>query len=45
MGANSKRPTQDSESDKLGILIPVIAENEEPSKNWGFTISRTIIGE
>lgn len=39
MGASSRFPTRDSEPEKLGILIPMIAEGEEPSKEWGFALS------
>lgn len=39
MGASSRGATRDSEPDKRGILIPVIAEGEEPSKEWGFFLS------
>lgn len=39
MGASSRGPSRDSEPDKLGILIPMIAEGDEPSKEWGFFLS------
>ena len=39
MGASSRFPTRDSEPEKLGILIPMIAEDEEPTKEWGFSLS------
>jgi hypothetical protein len=38
MGASSRGPSRDSE-DKLGILIPMIAEGDEPTKEWGFFLS------
>lgn len=44
MGASSRQPTRDSEPDKRGILIPVIAEGEEPTKEWGATLSLRVIG-
>jgi hypothetical protein len=37
-GASSLGPTRDSE-ETLGLLIPVIAEGEEPTKEWGFFLS------
>lgn len=39
MGASSRGPSRDSEPDKLGILIPTLAEGEEPTKEWGFFLS------
>lgn len=45
MGASSRFPTKSSEDDdNQGILIPMIAEDEEPTKEWGFAVTRTIIG-
>lgn len=38
-GASSQGPSRDSEPEKLGILIPVIAEGDDPSKEWGFFLS------
>ena len=39
MGASSRGPSRDSEPEKLGILIPMIAEGDEPSKEYGFFLS------
>lgn len=41
MGATSHGPTRsiDDTGDTLGILIPFIAEGEEPTKEWGVTLS------
>lgn len=39
MGASSNGPTRDSEPDKRGILIPMIADGDEPTKEWGFFLS------
>lgn len=39
MGASSRGPSRDSEPDKLGILIPLIAEGDEATKEWGFFLS------
>ena len=38
-GASIRGPTRDSEPDTLGILIPAIAEGDEPTKEWGFFFS------
>lgn len=47
MGASSRGPTRDSEPEKLGILIPMIAEGDEPSKEWGFFLSgpKLVVGD
>lgn len=45
MGASSQGPTIEGDTDGLGVLLPVIAENEEPDKEWGFVITRTVVGE
>lgn len=37
-GASSRGPTRDSE-ETVGILIPMIAEGDEPTKEWGFFLS------
>jgi hypothetical protein len=39
MGASSQGPTQAGD-DTLGIMFPMIAEGEEPSKEWGFVVTR-----
>lgn len=39
MGASSRGPSRDSEPDKRGILIPVIADGDDASKEWGFFLS------
>ena len=39
MGASSRFPTRDSEPEKLGILIPMIAEGDDATKEWGFALS------
>lgn len=39
MGASSRGPSRDSEPEKHGILIPMIAEGDEPTKEWGFFLS------
>lgn len=39
MGASSRGPSRDSEPEKLGVLIPMIAEGDEPTKEWGFFLS------
>ena len=39
MGASSRGPSRDSEPDKRGILIPMIADGDEPTKEWGFFLS------
>src|ERR1700683_306414 len=46
MGASSRGPSRDSEPEKLGILIPMIADGDEPTKEWGFFLTgpRLIIG-
>lgn len=44
MGASSQGPTMEADTDGLGILVPVIAEDEEPDKEWGFILTRTVIG-
>lgn len=41
MGASSRGPTQAGD-DSLGIMFPMIAEGEEPSKEWGFVVTRTV---
>jgi len=41
MGASSRGPSIAADTDFLGILIPVIAEGEEPDKEWGFFLSVT----
>jgi hypothetical protein len=40
MGASSRFPTRDSEPDKCGILIPMIAEGDEASREWGLCAIR-----
>lgn len=42
MGATSRGPTQAGD-DSLGIMFPMIAEDEEPSKEWGVTLTRTVV--
>ena len=44
LGASSRHPTKASGTEG-GILFPMIAIGEEPSKEWGFGIVRTVIGE
>lgn len=39
MGASSRGPSRDSEPDKRGILIPMIADGDEATKEWGFFLS------
>lgn len=41
-GANSRHPTHASDTEG-GILIPMIANGEEPTKEYGFTITRAVI--
>lgn len=43
MGASSYGPTQAGD-DTLGIMFPMIAEGEEPSKEWGFSVRRVLVG-
>ena len=43
MGATSCGPTRAGD-DTLGIMFPMIAEGEEPSKEWGVTLSVTKVG-
>jgi hypothetical protein len=43
MGASSRGPSRDSEPDKLGILIPMIAEGDEPTKEWGFFLEARVV--
>lgn len=43
MGAHSNVPTIAPDTDGLGILLPVIAEGEEATKEWGFTVQRKVI--
>lgn len=39
MGASSRFPTADAEMHYGGILIPMLADGEEPSKEWGVALS------
>ena len=40
MGASSRVPTRDCDEDRPGgILIPMIALGDEPTKEWGVTLS------
>ncbi len=43
MGASSLGPTIEPDTDGLGIMFPVIAEGEEPNKEWGFVMTRQVI--
>jgi len=39
-GASSRIPTRDSDPDHLGgILIPMIADGDDATKEWGVTLS------
>jgi hypothetical protein len=45
MGCSSKFPTRDSEEGGLGVMLPMLAEDEEPSKEYGFgMVMREVIG-
>lgn len=40
MGASSRVPTRDCEPDRPGgVLIPMIADGDDPTKEWGVTLS------
>lgn len=43
MGASSQHPTIDPDTGGLGIMFPVIAEGEDPDKEWGFSVTRQVI--
>jgi hypothetical protein len=40
MGATSRGPTRDSSPEcRGGVLIPMIADGDDPTKEWGVTLS------